>query len=88
MVQKGITCSLFFLYKKTDTGRAIKLPKKILTIPKSGSNTKPITNNSLTSPPPKLSFFSKKSPNFIKAYITRKRKTAPPIIFKLPTNPS
>lgn len=70
---KGITCSLFFLYKSKEIGRAITLARKILITPRRGSKTKPITNNSLTSPPPKLSFLKIKLPANIIVYIIRNK---------------
>ena len=72
---KGIMCSLFLYNKYKDIGKAIKLAKKIVTNPKKGSNIRPKTNNSFTSPPPNDSFLNKILPSFINKYININKET-------------
>ena len=66
--------SLHFIKIIIEIGKAIKLPKKIDRVPRSGSSIKPKRNSILISPPPRDSFLNNLLPRHMIKYISTNRK--------------
>ena len=84
----GITFSCFEKYKYKESGKANKLPIKIVKTPSNGSRTSPKRNIILTSPPPILSFLNILFPINIIKYITTNKNIPIPICESIPIKPN